>query len=116
MVVANMVAALGFLAAWPWATGQRGMLFFIAGIVHAVLAAGLWRMKNWARILMIGGALFQFTGLLTGVIIRAALVQAGDLVPDATLFFLLAAVSLPLLLWAPIYLLRPAGEALFTGR
>ena len=73
-------------------------------------------MKNWARILMIGGALFQFTGLLTGVIIRAALVQAGDLVPDATLFFLLAAVSLPLLLWAPIYLLRPAGEALFTGR
>ena len=88
---------------------------FIVGTIHVALAIGLWRMKNWARILMICYALFQFTGLSIGTMITLAFVQADGLAPDAARFLLLAAVGLPLLLWALIYLLRPAGQSLFTG-
>jgi hypothetical protein len=116
MVVANAFAAIGLLAAWPWQTGVRGMLFFMLGIVHIVLAAGLWRMKNWARILMVCYALFQFAGLSIGTMITLALVQADGLTAGATRFLALAAAGLPLLLWALIYLLRPAGQSMFAGR
>jgi hypothetical protein len=115
MVVANALAAIGLLAAWPWQSGVRGMLFFIVGTIHVALAIGLWRMKNWARILMICYALFQFTGLSIGTMITLAFVQADGFTPDSARFLLLAAVGLPLLLWALIYLLRPTGQSLFVG-
>lgn len=116
LVVANALAAVGLLAAWPWQTGVRGMLFFVIGIVHVVLAAGLWGKRNWARILMICYAAFQFAGLTIGTMIRLALVQADGLSPDAAGFLLLAAVALPLLLWAMVYLLRAAGQSQFAAR
>lgn len=116
MIVANVLAAAGLLTAWPWQTGVRGMLFLTVGIVHGVLAMGLWRMHNWARILMICYSAFQFAGLSIGTMIRLALVQADGFTPDAGRFLLLAAIGLPLLLWAMVYLLRPEGQSLFAGR
>lgn len=113
MVAANAAAAIGLLAAWPWQSGLRGMLFLIVGMVHVVLTVGLWRMKNWARILMICYALFQFAGLSIATVVTLALVQEDGLTPGARLELVLAGVVLPLLLWAAIYLLRPAGQALF---
>ncbi|MGH8632330.1 MAG: hypothetical protein ACREU7_16395, partial [Burkholderiales bacterium] len=97
MVVANAIAAAGLLAAWPWQTGARGMLFFITGVVHLVLAAGLWRMRNWARILMICYAAFQFAALSIAAMTALALVMADGFTAAAGNRLLLAALGLPLL-------------------
>ena len=92
------------------------MLFLVVGVVHLVLATGLWRMKNWARILMICYAAFQFAALSLAAMTVLVLVIADGLTADARNRLLLAALGLPLLLWALIYLLRPAGQALFIRR
>jgi hypothetical protein len=116
LVIANVLAAIGLLVSWPWQSGLRGMFFFVFGLLHIVLAAGLWRLQNWARILMIAYALFQLTGLGIWTLITLAMVQMDGSTPESTRLFLLAGVALPLLLWAVIYLLRPAGQSLFLER
>ena len=116
LVAANIAAAAGFLAAWPWQTGLRGMLFLPMGIVHLVLAAGLWSMRNWARILMICYAALQLAALSVATLSALVLAMAGGLTAGAHNRLLLAALGLPLLLWTLIYLLRPAGQALFVRR
>lgn len=92
------------------------MLFFLMALVHVALAAGLWRMKNWARILMICYAAFQFAALSVATLTALALMTADGFTTATRIRLLLAAIGLPLLLWAVIYLLRPAGQALFVRR
>lgn len=92
------------------------MLFFLMALVHVVLATGLWRMKNWARILMICYAAFQFAALSVATLTALALMTADGFTTATRIRLLLAAIGLPLLLWAVIYLLRPAGQALFVRR
>ena len=116
MVAGNALAAVGLLSAWPWQTGPRGMLFFLLAVVHVVLAAGLWRMKRWARVLMIGYAAFQFAALSVAALTALALVMADGLSAPTRNRLLLAAIGLPVLLWAALYLLRPTGQALFARR
>ena len=115
LVLGNAAAAIGLLGSWPWQTGLRGLFFFMFGLLHIVLAVGLWGLHNWARVLMIAYALFQLAGLTIWTMISIAMVEMDGWTPEARHTVALAAVALPLLLWALIYLLRPAGQARFSS-
>jgi hypothetical protein len=117
LVGVNAVAAIVLFIASPLQnSGNRGLAFAILAAAHTVLAAGLaWR-RNWARVLMLIYAVFQFAGLTIGVVVAAAFVQADGWTPYHAMLFVVAAVVLPLLLWATLYLLGPAGQALFPEK
>lgn len=116
LVAGNAIAAVGLLASWPWQDGLRGFFFFTFGLLHIGLAVGLWKVQNWARVLMIAYALFQLVGLGIWTLITLAMVDVDGMTPDAARLFVLAGIALPLLAWALVYLLRPSGQAPFVQR
>ncbi len=106
LIAVNALAALALLAMFPQYTGGRALLYLCVGILHAVLAFGLFRNYGWAIIVMIVYALFQATGMGVWSLIGLMTLVAEPLTPAKTQFLLFAAVAIPFLVWAALYLLR----------
>lgn len=96
---AGMSALIGALGAFA------GVAFLIIGVIYALLGWGMWKLKNWARIisivLLVIGAAFQLFGLVTSFAHFSVFVLVW------TLFWLAIDV---LIIW---YLLKPDVKAAF---
>jgi hypothetical protein len=103
--LANLAARPGF----DMLAGSGGAVFGVAFLVFAAFylvgAIGLWKLQNWARILVIVlcglGALLNALGLLTA------------LLHFQVLSILEGAVVVALLVWILLYLLKPRVKQAF---
>lgn len=106
LIAVNALAAVALLAMFTQYSGGRALLYLGVGILHAVLAFGLLRSYGWASIVMIVYSLFQVAGMSVWSLIGLMTLVAEPLTPEKTQFLLFAAVAIPFLAWAAIYLLR----------
>ncbi|UCH49186.1 MAG: hypothetical protein JSU95_05205 [Betaproteobacteria bacterium] len=106
LVIVNAFGALVLLAMFTQYSGGRALLYLCVGILHGVLALGLFRRYVWASIVMIIYALFQVAGMALWSLIGLMTLAAEPLTPAKAQFLLLSAVVIPFLGWAAIYLLR----------
>lgn len=106
LIAVNAIAAVVLLAMFPFYGGGRSLMYLCAGLIHTALAVGLARDYGWARVTMIGYALFQAAGLGSWSLIGIMTLVAEPLSPDKAWFLGFAAIAVPFLVWAAIYLLR----------
>ena len=106
LVAVNALAALALLAMFPQYTGGRALLYLSVGILHTVLALGLFRSYAWASIVMIVYALFQVAGMAIWSLIGIMTLVAEPITPEKAQFLVFAALAIPFLVWAALYLLR----------
>ena len=120
LIVVNALVALTLLALislislfpqFPQYTGGRALLYLCAGILHSVLALGLYLRKGWASIVMIAYALFQIAGMGLWSLIGLMTLAVEPLSEDKARFLILAAVTIPFLTWTVVYLLRQLQKA-----
>jgi hypothetical protein len=103
--LANMAARPGF----DMLAGSGGAIFGVAFLVFAVFylvgGIGLWKLQNWARILVIIlcglGVLLNGLGLLTA------------LVHFQVLSLVVGAIVVAILVWILLYLLKPHVKQAF---
>jgi len=105
LVVVNALVALTLLLMFLQYTGGRALLYLCAGILHAVLALGLYLRQGWASIVMIAYALFQIAGMGLWALIGLMTLAVEPLSEEKARFLILAAVAIPFLSWAVVYLL-----------
>ncbi len=105
LVVVNALVALALLAMFPQYSGGRALLYLCVGILHGVLAFGMFQRYTWASIIMIIYALFQIAGMGLWSLIGLMTLVAEPLSEEKLQFLLLSAVAIPFLAWAAIYLL-----------
>lgn len=106
LIAVNAIAALAMLIMFPFYSGGRSLLYLCAGLVHAGLSFGLMRNYGWARVTMIGYALFQVAGLGSWSLIGIMTLIAEPMTIEKTQFLIFSAIAIPFLIWAAIYLLR----------
>ena len=106
LVTVNAVAAIILLIMSPLYPGGRGLLYLCAGILHAVLALGLFRAYNWARVIMIIYALFQAVGMSLWSLIGLMTLAVQPMTAAKAGFLGFALVAVPFLVWSVVYLLR----------
>ena len=106
LIAVNALAAILLLAMFPQYSGGRALLYLCVGILHGVLAFGLFQRYGWASIVMIVYALFQAAGMALWSLIGIMTLVAEPLTPAKAQFLLFAAVAIPFLAWAAIYLLK----------
>lgn len=116
LITVNAITALVLLVMFPQYTGGRALLYLCAGILHGILATGLFLRQGWASIVMIAYALFQVAGMGLWSLIGLMTLVAEPLSGEKAQFLILSAVAIPFLVWAAIYLLRQlrnssSGEA-----
>lgn len=111
LITVNAITALALLAMFPQYTGGRALLYLCAGILHGVLAGGLFFRYGWASIVMIAYALFQAVGMGLWSLIGLMTLVAEPLTEEKARFLMLAAVAIPFLVWAALYLLRQLRNA-----
>ncbi len=105
LVAVNAITAIALLIMFPQYSGARALLYLFIGLLHAVLAAGLYFQSNWARVLMIVYALFQVAGMSLWALIGLMTLVAQPLSTEKAQFLGLAAVAIPFLAWSVFYLL-----------
>jgi hypothetical protein len=105
LVGVNAITAIALLIMFPQYSGARALLYLFIGLLHAVLAAGLYFQSNWARVLMIVYALFQVAGMSLWALIGLMTLVAQPLSTEKAQFLVLAAVAIPFLAWSVFYLL-----------
>ena len=106
IIAVNALAAIVLIAMFPQYSGGRALLYLCVGILHGVLAFGLFRRYGWASVVMIVYALFQVAGMALWSLIGIMTLVAEPLTPPKAQFLLFAAVAIPFLSWAAIYLLK----------
>ena len=106
LVTVNALTAIALLLMFPQYTGGRALLYLCAGLLHGVLAFGLFHRYNWARIVMIVYALLQAAGMSLWSLIGLMTLMIEPLGRDKAQFLALAAVAIPFLVWTIVYLLR----------
>jgi len=106
LITVNALAAVVLLAMFPQYSGGRALLYLCVGILHGVLAFGLFQRYGWASIVMIVYALFQVAGMTLWSLIGIMTLVAEPLTPAKAQFLLFAAFAIPFLSWAAIYLLK----------
>ena len=106
LVVVNALVAVALLTMFPQYSGGRALLYLCVGILHGVLAFGVFQRYTWASIIMIIYALFQIAGMGLWSLIGLMTLVAEPLSEEKLQFLLFAAVAIPFLAWAAIYLLR----------
>lgn len=111
LIAVNALVALTLLAMFPQYTGGRALLYLCAGILHGVLALGLYLRKGWASIVMIAYALFQIAGMGLWSLIGLMTLAVEPLSEEKARFLILAAVVIPFLTWTVVYLLRQLRTA-----
>ena len=111
LIVVNALVALVLLAMFPQYTGGRALLYLCAGILHATLALGLYLRQGWAVIVMVAYALFQIAGMGLWALIGLMTLAVEPLSEEKARFLILAAVAIPFLGWAVVYLLRRLRES-----
>lgn len=111
LIAANALVALVLLAMFPQYTGGRALLYLCTGILHSVLALGLYLRQGWASIVMIAYALFQIAGMGLWALIGLMTLAAEPLSKEKAQFLILAAVVIPFLSWTVVYLLRQLRKA-----
>ena len=105
LMVVNALVALTLLAMFPQYTGGRALLYLCAGILHGVLALGLYLRQGWASIVMIAYALFQVAGMGLWALIGLMTLAVEPLSDEKARFLILAAVAIPFMSWTVVYLL-----------
>ena len=115
LIAVNAVVAIILLAMTPQYAGGRALLYLCVGLLHGVLALGLYLRYGWARIVMIIYAVFQSAGMALWSLIGLMTLIAEPLDRTKATFLMLSVVTVPFLIWAIIYLLRQiateTGEA-----
>ena len=106
LVAVNALTALILLIMFPQYSGGRALLYLCVGILHAILAGGLFFRFNWASVVMIVYALFQAVGMGLWSLIGLMTLVAEPLTEEKAQFLGLAAVAIPFLVWSVLYLLR----------
>lgn len=106
LIAVNALAALVLFVMFPQYSGGRALLYLGVGILHGVLAAGMFLRQNWASIVMIVYALFQVAGMTLWSLIGLMTLVAEPLTPGKAQFLIFAAFAIPFLAWAALYLLK----------
>ncbi|MGD2139654.1 MAG: hypothetical protein PVH25_04600 [Burkholderiales bacterium] len=106
LIAVNALAALVLLIMAPQYSGGRALLYLCAGLLHGVLAAGLFFDFGWASIVMIAYALFQVAGMSLWSLIGIMTLAIEPLSQAKAQFLILAAAAIPFLAWSAMYLLR----------
>jgi len=106
LIAVNALTALFLLVMFPQYTGGRALLYLCAGILHALLALGLYLRQGWASIVMIAYALLQLTGMVLWALIGLMTLAIEPMSDEKAQFLVLAAVVVPFLIWTVLYLLR----------
>ena len=106
LVVVNALTAIALLIMSPQYAGGRALLYLCFGILHGVLAFGLFYRLNWASVVMIAYALFQMCGMGLWSLIGLMTLVAEPLTAGKAQFFALSAIAIPFLAWSALYLLR----------
>ena len=106
LIVVNALTAVVLLVMSPQYAGGRALLYLCFGVLHGVLAFGLFYRFNWASVVMIAYALFQMCGMGLWSLIGLITLVAEPLTPAKAQFFGLSAVAIPFLAWSALYLLR----------
>ena len=106
LIIANACAALAMLAMAPQYSGGRSLLYLCVGLMHGLLAAGIFFRYNWARVVTVVYALFQAAGMALWSLIGLLTLMAEPLDRDKAAFLLLSALIIPFLVWSVVYLLR----------
>lgn len=92
-------------------------MYLCVGLLHVVLAVGLYLRYGWARIAMIIYAVFQSAGMALWSLIGLMTLIAEPLDRAKATFLMLSAIAVPFLIWAIIYLLRQiAAETVDAAR
>jgi len=115
LITVNAIAALVLLAMFPQYTGGRALLYLCTGILHGVLAFGLFSRYGWASVVMIAYALFQAVGMGLWSLIGLMTLVAEPLTEEKARFLMLAAVAIPFLAWSALYLLRQLRNTSSSG-
>jgi len=105
LVTVNALTAIALLVMFPQYSGGRALLYLCFGILHGVLAFGLFFRFNWASVVMIAYALFQVAGMGLWSLIGLMTLVAEPLTAEKAQFFGLSAVAIPFLVWSALYLL-----------
>jgi hypothetical protein len=116
LIAVNALTALFLLVMFPQYTGGRALLYLCAGILHTLLALGLYLRQGWASIVMVAYALFQVVGMVLWALIGLMTLAIEPLSEEKTQFLILAAVIVPFLIWTIFYLLRYLRNAPDTGQ
>lgn len=111
LIAVNALAALALLVMSTQYSGGRALLYLGVGILHAVLAFGLLRSYTWASVVMIIYALFQVAGMGVWSLIGLMTLVAEPLTPATAQFLVFAALAIPFLVWAALYLLKKLRSA-----
>lgn len=114
LIVVNALVALTLLLMFPQYSGGRALLYLCAGILHAGLALGLYLRQGWASIVMIAYALFQIAGMGLWALIGLMTLAVEPLSEEKARFLILAAVAIPFLSWAVVYLLSQLRKSTST--
>jgi hypothetical protein len=111
LVAVNALVALALLVMFPQYSGGRALLYLCVGLLHGLLAAGLYFRSNWACVLMIVYALFQVAGMGLWSLIGLMTLVAEPLSTEKAQFLALAAIAIPFLSWSAFYLLGQLRKA-----